>query len=147
VVTSRGFRSRTYRLMTVMTLPRALSPYSSILLYTPMCSSTLTIASGVQGKMDLTVPAGGVSETVFLPLMASGSVTCDAGRGLSVTGWMKRMLRLGVVFCDQGNQSSWRQGVTGTHLWYRLNKNWWFRPSTSLLDETTLWRYWSWRPP
>ena len=82
----------THRLITVMTLPRALSPYSSILLYTPMCSMTLTMASGVQGRIDLTVPAGGVSETAFLPLTGSGSGTCEAGRGLSETGWMNRML-------------------------------------------------------
>lgn len=30
-----------------------------------------------------------------------------------------------------------------THLWYRLNRNWWFNPSTSFWGDTTDWRYWS----
>ena len=50
-------------LTTVMTFPLARSPYASILLYTPRCSNTLTIARGVHGKMDLTVPSGAVSES------------------------------------------------------------------------------------
>lgn len=39
-----------------------------------------------------------------------------------------------------------RRAKTGwwwTHLWYRLNRNWWFRPSTSFCADTTDWRYWS----
>lgn len=43
------------------THPRARSPYANNLLYTPTNSSTLTIASGVQGRTDLTVPGGGRS--------------------------------------------------------------------------------------
>lgn len=54
----------TYRLITVTVFPYARSPYGRILLYTPMCSRHLTMARGVQGKMDLTVPAGGWSSTV-----------------------------------------------------------------------------------
>lgn len=76
-----------------MTFPRARSPYSSILLYTPMCSRTLTIASGVQGRIDLTVPGGGASETALgLALVGKGSATCEAGGGRRVTGLMNRML-------------------------------------------------------
>jgi hypothetical protein len=47
------------RLITVTVLPYARSPYVNILLYTPTCSRHLTIARGVQGMMDFTVPGGG----------------------------------------------------------------------------------------
>lgn len=55
------YRVESYLLITVITFPLALSPYSSILLYTPRCSRTLTIAKGVHGRMDLTVPDGAES--------------------------------------------------------------------------------------
>lgn len=74
--------------MTVMTFPLALSPYRNILLYTPKCSNTLTIASGVQGRMDLTVPSG--PSSVSFPLGAWA--LADAGIGLRVMGEMNRSL-------------------------------------------------------
>lgn len=75
-----------------MTFPLARSPYANILLYTPRCSSTFTIANGVQGKIDLTVPSGGVSSVrLVLPLRGVGR--WDAGRGLSVRGEMNRVLQ------------------------------------------------------
>ena len=80
-----------YRLMTVMTFPRARSPYSSILLYTPICSSTLTIASGVHGKIDLTVPSGACSPMSGFVVNTTGG-RVPGGGGLRVSGEMKRML-------------------------------------------------------
>ena len=47
--------------MTVIVFPYALSPYGNNLLYTPTYSRDLTIASGVQGIIDLTIPGGGCS--------------------------------------------------------------------------------------
>lgn len=37
--------------------PYARFPYGRILLYTPICSRHLTIASGVHGRIDFTVPS------------------------------------------------------------------------------------------
>ena len=72
--------------MTVITFPLALSPYRNILLYTPKCSRTLTIAKGVHGNIDLTVPSGPSSESLdFGGRWASGI-------GLRVTGEMNRTL-------------------------------------------------------
>lgn len=82
-----------HRLMTVMTLPRALSPYSSSRLYTPRCSSTLTIASGVQGKIDLTVPGGAGSSAPGPDLGGlRGWGKWEAGMGRRVSGEMWRIL-------------------------------------------------------
>lgn len=50
--------------MTVTVLPYARSPYGRILLYTPTYSRHFTIASGVQGMMDLTIPSGGTSPSI-----------------------------------------------------------------------------------
>jgi len=47
--------------MTVIVRPYARSPYGKSALYTPMRSRAFTTASGVQGKIDLTVPGGGTS--------------------------------------------------------------------------------------
>lgn len=47
-----------------MVLPYARSPYVSILLYTPIFSRHFTIARGVQGRIDLTMPGGGCSVSV-----------------------------------------------------------------------------------
>jgi hypothetical protein len=80
----------THRLITVITLPRARSPYSSILLYTPRCSSTLTIAKGVQGKTDFTVPSGVCSSVPGLVVKGIGR--WEGGGGRWVKGDMKRML-------------------------------------------------------
>jgi hypothetical protein len=49
---------KTDRLMTVTIRPYARSPCGNKLLYTPEYSRTLTIASGVQGMIDLTIPGG-----------------------------------------------------------------------------------------
>lgn len=58
---AKGLPTTSDLLITVMTFPLARSPYSNILLYTPRCSRTLTIASGVHGRIDLTVPGGAAS--------------------------------------------------------------------------------------
>lgn len=54
-------RKHTRRFITVMVRPYARSPYGKIVLYTRTYSRHLTIASGVQGMIDLTVPGGGWS--------------------------------------------------------------------------------------
>lgn len=77
--------------MTVITFPLALSPYRNILLYTPKCSRTLTIASGVHGSTDLTVPSGPSSESFDF---GGGDGRLASGIGLRVTGEMNRTLRL-----------------------------------------------------
>ena len=77
--------------------PYALSPYGRILLYTPTCSRDLTIARGVQGMMDLTVPGGGVSLSIaVLSGAAAEEVEEDESRDC---GAMNRMLatEFGVV--------------------------------------------------
>lgn len=76
----------TYRLMTVTVFPYARSPYGRILLYTPICSSDLTTASGVQGRMDLTKPAGGSSFT------AAGASFVAGKEDASAFGSRKRIL-------------------------------------------------------
>ena len=82
----------THRLMMVMTLPLALSPYSSNPLYTPRCSSTLTTANGVHGRTDLTVPSGASSWRPFV-LVAEGMGVWGGVGGRREIGEMKRMLR------------------------------------------------------
>lgn len=78
----------THRLIIVTVLPYARSPYFNIVLYTPMCSRHFTIASGVHGRMDLTNPGGGSSES-------AGSVAagCCVTAERREEGSMKRMLQ------------------------------------------------------
>lgn len=82
----------TYLLITAIVFPRARSPYSKSLLYTPMCSRTLTMARGVQGRMLLHVPGGASSSSPGLR-GAMDVGRWEAGMGLRVKGEMKRMLR------------------------------------------------------
>ncbi len=96
------------------------------------------MASGVHGKMDLTVPSGGMSSPAAEPAPLSGVGRCDAGGGRSVIGEMNRMLRHQPDILTKP-----KAHIEGTDLWYRLNRNWWFKPSTSFCADTTDWRYWS----
>ena len=57
-----------------MILPYALSPYGNILLYTPKYSRHFTIAKGVQGRIDLTIPEVGSSGTVGVSEAPAGGV-------------------------------------------------------------------------
>jgi hypothetical protein len=59
--------------MTVTVFPYARSPYGKILLYTPNPSRVFTTAKGVQGKMDFSVPGGGLSSFVGRGKSAGGT--------------------------------------------------------------------------
>jgi hypothetical protein len=65
----------------------------------------LTIARGVQGIMDLTVPVGGSTQSVEI-----GVGITDANRDF---GSMKRMLVFCLINVSLNNKK-------GTHLWYKL---------------------------
>lgn len=83
--------------MTVTVFPYARSPYGKILLYTPMFSRHFTIASGVQGRMDLMWPGGGVSAVVVGTgaAMEALEVAEVDGAERKVRGLTYRMLRVG----------------------------------------------------
>jgi hypothetical protein len=52
------------------------------------------MASGVHGRIDLTVPSGGVSRLAEgLDFEGMGVGRCDDGRGRKVSGWMNRTLQ------------------------------------------------------
>jgi hypothetical protein len=76
------------------THPLALSPYFNNLLYTPTYSNTLTMANGVHGRMDFTVPGGGASDSSVVDFVVDGSGVgrWDGGMGRRVDGEMNRML-------------------------------------------------------
>jgi len=77
--------------MTVIVFPYALSPYPSRVLYTPMNSRHFTIANGVHGIMDLTVPLGGISESVIgVELLPDVMGSVD----VSASGRIKRILEV-----------------------------------------------------
>ena len=78
------------------------------------------MARGVQGKIDLTVPGGAGSSVALVLTVDVGK--CEAGMGRSVVGAMCRMLRGHKVSISQ--EPGRRDDGGGTHLWYKLNKNW-----------------------
>ena len=79
--------------MTVTVRPYARSPYSSNLLYTPTYSRHLTIAKGVHGRIDLTIPFGRLSSFRFLADSASRPVVDEISAAESnERGEMNRML-------------------------------------------------------
>ena len=98
---ANGLPTTSDRLITVTTFPRALSPYSNILLYTPKCSSTLTIASGVQGRMDLMVP-GGAGSSVPGKEGFEGVGRWEEGMGRRVRGETKRILGMSALALEGG---------------------------------------------
>lgn len=60
------------------------------------------MASGVHGRIDLTVPSGGVSRAEGLVFEGMGVGRCDDGRGRNVRGWMNRTLKARVYVSRRG---------------------------------------------
>ena len=91
--------------MTVTVLPYARSPYVSILLYTPTYSRHLTIARGVQGIIDFTLPAGVSFSDVGTTESVDKGVTDDERDPGSIKRMLERnSLRINEVMAE-GNHT------------------------------------------